>query len=91
MSGIVSPDEIEQIVGVTRHATEHWGKAVSAEQTVYVLHSAECRDSGVDLRDCDWSVALDAGIDLDDWIDLEDQPVGLGIRGGRLVPIEVTA
>ncbi|MCZ2837159.1 hypothetical protein [Modestobacter sp. VKM Ac-2985] len=87
MSDLVPALEIEEIVGVDRHPTEHWGRAVSAEQTVYILHSEACLASGVDLRDCEFSVALDSGIDMRDWSKREDQPVQLGIDAdGWLVP-----
>lgn len=90
MSQLVNPDDIEQLVGTTRHATEHWGRAVSAEQTVYILHSAECRSSGRDLRECPYSIALDKGIDdflpHTGWRRLQDQPVRLEIARGYLVP-----
>ena len=84
MTKLVSPSDIERIVGVTRAAHEHWGRAVSAEQTVYILHSQTCLDSGVDLRDCPFSVALDLGIDVDDWV--QDVPA---LRPGarRTVPV----
>lgn len=62
MSDLVPADQIEQIVGARRHKLAHLGRAVSAEQTVYVLHSFACRDSGIDLRTCVYSRALDAGI-----------------------------
>jgi hypothetical protein len=87
MSDLVPPNKIEAVVGVARHATEHWGRAVSAEQTVYILHSAECRASGIDLRDCEFSVALDEGIELSDWENREDQPVRLMVDEGWLVPL----
>jgi hypothetical protein len=32
------------------------------EQTVYILHSRECLTSGIDLRDCRFSLALDRQI-----------------------------
>jgi hypothetical protein len=54
MSALVPATDIERIVGVDRHATDHWGRAVSAEQTVYILHAAECLASGIDLRDCNF-------------------------------------
>jgi membrane carboxypeptidase/penicillin-binding protein len=79
----VPTDQIEAIVGATRHATDHIGRAVSAEETVYILHSQECRDSGVDLRECPYSSALDEGIDPSTWV--EDAPVRLAIVDGRLV------
>ncbi len=63
MSGLVNPDQIEQLVGIRRHQTEHFGRADSTEQTVYILHSQECKDSGIDLRECPFSIALDQGIE----------------------------
>lgn len=88
MSEIVPFDEIEKIVGTRRHRTRHFARAVSAEQTVYVLHSQTCKDSGIDLRDCWFSVALDRGIDEYDWSDVEDQAVRVTInRSGRLIPV----
>ena len=81
----VDADQIEEIVGVKRHNKNHRGRAVSAEQTVYILHSQECLDSGADLRDCMFSVVLDRGIRIKEWV--EDVPVTLRIRDGRLVPL----
>lgn len=93
MSEPVDPAEIERIVGVSRHATEHYGRAVSAEQTVYILHSQECKDTeaaGFDLRECPFSVALDQGIDKPfpwtGWRRVQDQPVRLEITRGYLMP-----
>ena len=79
MSNLVSPDEIESIVGATRHPTRHLGRAVSSEETVYILHSGLCKASGVDLRKCAYSRALDYGIDPVEWKKWEDQPVVLGL------------
>jgi len=86
MSDLVPADRIEAIVGAVRHPTDHIGRAVSAEETVYILHSQECRDSGVDLRECPYSLALDFGIDLGGWV--EDAPVRLAFVDDRLVPRE---
>lgn len=82
MSDLVDPDRIEEIVGVKRHPTDHVAKAVSSDQTVYVLHSRECFDAHEDLRDCEYSKALDLGIDLEEWV--EDEPVFVTIVSGRL-------
>jgi hypothetical protein len=83
----VPADQIEQIVGVERHPNVHYGRAVSAQQIVYILHSQGCLDSTPDLRDCAYSRALDRGIDLDAWV--EDEPVALMIEfDGRLFPAE---
>ena len=88
MSDLVDATAIEEIVGAKRHPTRHQGRAVSCEETVYVLHSQECLNSGIDLVRCPFSLALDNGIDLDEW--QEDMPVTLAIVGAfnrtRLVP-----
>ena len=86
MSELVPADRIEQIVGAPRHPTDHIGRAVSSEATVYILHSRACLDSGVDLRQCDYSLALDEGIDPTEWA--EDVPLRLAIVAGRLAPAE---
>lgn len=86
MSELVPSDEIEGIVGAARHPTRHLGRAVSAEQTVYILHSQECRDSGIDLRECPYSLALDRGIHERDWSEREDRPVILRIERGDVIP-----
>ena len=87
MTNIVPADEIEEIVGVRRHPTGHYARAVSAEQTVYILHSHRCKDSGRDLRECRFSIALDKGIDPQDWDGNEDQPWRVAVnRSGLLVP-----
>jgi hypothetical protein len=90
MSDLVPAEKIERIVGIDRHPTGHFGRAVSAEETVYILHSQECLDSGIDLRDCRFSVALDQGIWQQAWADHEDMPVCLMILNERLVPVPVT-
>ena len=84
MSRIETPDKTMQIVGRDRDETEHYGRAVSAEERVYILHSRECFESGRDLRQCEFSVAMDLSIDLDRWV--EDQTVLLAIEDGLLVP-----
>ena len=87
MTDLVDATEIERIVGIGRHDSRHYGKAVSSEQTVYILHSALCKTSGRDLRECAFSLALDTGIDEYDWSDAEDMTVRLTIdRHGKLVP-----
>jgi hypothetical protein len=83
MSDLVAADRIEKIVGASRHPTDHIGRAVSSERTVYILHSHECRDSGIDLRECRYSLALDRGIGLSEW--KEDAATRLEIIDGRLV------
>lgn len=91
MSALVDPSHIEQIVGVRRSRGWHYGRAVSAEQTVYILHSQRCLDSGIDLRECRFSLALDRGIKLYAWDDMQDRPVILGLdKHEHLVPLAVT-
>lgn len=87
MSDLVPAEDIERIVGVMRQYHAHYGRAVSSEQVVYILHSKLCLESGIDLRDCPFSVALDQGIDEQRWTGYEDVPVMLDIRHGELVPL----
>lgn len=91
MSDLVNPQDIERIVGTERHPTDHYGRAVSSEQRVYILHSQACADSTPDLRDCAYSISLDHGIERpaawNSWRRLLDRPVVLHIRyDGLLVP-----
>ena len=86
MSHLVDPTVIEGIVGAERQQSVHMGRAVSAEQNVYVLHSADCLATGADMRACEFSVALDLGIDRRAWAGSEDKPVQLAIHHDRLVP-----
>jgi len=88
MVDLVDPAEIEEIVGMSRHAEWHVARAVSAERRVYILHSQECKDSTPDLRDCVWSKALDNGISLAEWEDCQDQPMRVLVVGERLRPIK---
>jgi hypothetical protein len=75
MTELVPASEIEGLVGTTRNAKHHIARADSTEQEVYILHSQECLDSDIDLRLCLYSIALDHGIDLEDWQGYEDRPV----------------
>lgn len=86
MTEHVPASEIERIVGVERHPTRHYARAVSAEQTVYILHSHECLRGHADLRNCPWSLALDRGIDESTWSGREDRAVLVRVREGRLIP-----
>jgi hypothetical protein len=90
MTDLVPTEDIERIVGVERHQTAHYGRAVSAEQTVYILHSHDCKNSGTDLRECRYSTALDRGILMAQWAEHQDVPVKLWVDGGseRLVPLD---
>ena len=75
MSRLEAADKIEGIVGAPRHDTLHLARAVSDEQRVYVLHSKECAARGIDLRTCEYSIALDNGIEMDEWEHWQDRPV----------------
>lgn len=88
MTRLESAATIETKVGAPRHATDHLGRAVSVMQRVYILHSTECLESGIDLRSCRYSTALDQGIDLRIWDGFEDQVVTLMIDAdtGDLLP-----
>lgn len=65
MTRLEDPTTIEQIVGHPRHPTQHWARAEERDShgrylyCIYILHSQECVDSGIDLRDCSYSKALD--------------------------------
>lgn len=87
MTDLVPAEHIENLVGARRHDTNHYARAASAEQTV---HSKQCRDSGIDLRDCPFSVALDRGIEhhipWSGWRRVQDQAVLVEIFRGYLVP-----
>jgi hypothetical protein len=91
MTELVNPAEIEQIVGVERDQYVHYGRMVTDEETFYVLHSQDCVDNmkfmRTDLRICQFSQALDRGIDAADWAGWEDQPVRLHIFNGYLQPL----
>lgn len=58
MTDLVPADQIEAIIGASRHQSAHLGRRVSTEGVAYILHSHECRDSGIDLRECEYSLAL---------------------------------
>lgn len=88
MSEMEPAETIEATVGAPRDPWLHFGRAVSAEQRVYVLHSDECREIYADLRDCPFSKALDRGIDVEEWEGFEDVPVRLRVSAAsmRLMP-----
>lgn len=88
MTKIVPAEQIEQIVGCPRHPRLHLARAVSDEQTVYILHSQLCLGIHQDLRNCLFSRALDRGIELEVWAGYQDRPVGVWVDGScKLVPL----
>ena len=88
MSRLESTETILAVVGVERHASLHIGRAVSADQRVYILHSEKCLATEHDLRNCKFSIALDAGIRMELWAHRQDVPVLLGVDPvrGDLIP-----
>lgn len=94
MTEPVDPNDIERIVGAPRSTYEHMGAIRGG--TVYIMHSKRCVRQTPDLRECDFSRALDLGLRPQDWDGQEEQPVVLrfGDRindagDQRLVPLEV--
>lgn len=81
----------EGVVGVPRHETDHYARAVSPEQTVYILHSRECLGIFDDLRDCPFSKALDRGINPERWSGFEDRAVRVRVSAStlRLIPMDL--
>lgn len=86
VSDLVPTEEIERAVGHDRHPAQHLARAVSEQQTVYLLHSKRCKDKDEDLRACQYSIALDRGIDPDDWSGLEDRQNAPGATWNTVRP-----
>jgi len=86
MTDLVPQEKIEDIVGASRDSVLHLGRAVSAEEIVYILHSHLCLKANADLRDCIFSKALDAGIDLEKWEPFLDETVVLQWSESELLP-----
>ena len=84
MSDLVDPSRIEQFVGARRREREHLARAVAVEGVIYILHSRDCVATTADLRDCPYSLALDAGLV---WLETHqmDRPMHASIRNGRLL------
>lgn len=87
MTELVDPDHIEELVGARRHPTLHQG---NVGPTTFILHSEECRSSAGDLRDCEYSLALDRGIDLLLFAGYNRRPVVLTISDDQLAPVPET-
>lgn len=85
MAELVDPSKIEEIVGTSRHPKKHFGRANWDEKMVYILHSAECVASDINLLECTYTKALDEGIDEKAWV--FNWPVPLKIdEWGMLIP-----
>jgi hypothetical protein len=89
MSELENPHEIESIVRAKRHPTKHLGRLVSDDETIYILHSAECVAAPADLRECRFSQALDRGASPR-WEEFRDRAVTLGLGVRREAPWELT-
>lgn len=85
MTSLVSPTEIESIVGIRRSKTDHYGRAYANTLEFYILHSQDCVDSINDLRDCEWSLNLDKGVSPKLWREALEKPVVLGCSSEGLV------
>lgn len=80
---LVDRTTCEQTVGQQRWHFEHIG--MYDGRTITILHSRRCLDSGVDLRDCVFSLALANGTTSNGcWI--KDYPHILEVKGGCLHP-----
>ena len=73
---------IEEIVGVPRDPVDHIARAVDSEEVVYVLHAVDCED----IYTCEYTEALDRGIDLNIWQHYADTPIAVEIVDGWLTP-----
>ncbi len=87
MTDLVPAEKIETIVGARRDPWYHLARAVSDEQMVYILHSTDCLKESIDLRDCDFSLVLDRGINSALWDSYLDRPVHVTILNGHLIPV----
>lgn len=74
---------------IERPEGDHLGYARSEVEAVYVMHSRACLRTPHQgsLLDCEYSLALDEGIDTERWKDHQDTVVKIEIEDGRLVPV----
>ncbi len=86
MADLVDPTEIEELVGARRHHALHIGRADTKSGTFYILHSQDCLDSGIDLTECRFSVALDMGVSERLWAGREDKAQIIAITDKGLFP-----
>lgn len=85
MSELVPREDIVNHVGRERHPNDHYGRWNTNEGRIYILHSYECVTKGEDLRQCEYSLALDKGPRR--FEGHKDTPVKLAINSnGRLIP-----
>lgn len=79
-------NDIEAIVGIQRHSTVHYGRAVSATDQFYILHSRRCLRDFPDSMDCPFSFSMLHGINRKEWAKWQDMALPIGIRRGMVVP-----
>jgi hypothetical protein len=83
----VPASEIETLVGIDRHPVRHYGRADSRAGKFFILHSDECRRAPESITQCEYSLALERGLNEADWYFYEDCPVVLGFdEHDNLVP-----
>jgi len=87
MSNLVNSKEIEEIIGAPRNRKAHFGKLITAEDKIYIMHSYECVFKNEDLRQCEFSKAMDHSTPEKLWNKFEDKTVLLGVMSGSLVPL----
>ena len=88
MTQLVDPSDIEAIVGRERDQSEHWGRSRPSDMSFYIMHSFDCLDSVIDLRDCEYSRGLDKSLDNDLWSAGVRGPVQLEvIDDGKLIVV----
>ena len=86
MTDIVPSEDIESIVGTYRRRYSHIGYADYHTGTFYILHSEICKETCPDLRDCDYSIALDNnGVE----VTALDQPKYIMLSEGALIMIDL--
>jgi len=76
MAEKMTPEDVDRVFssrGVNRHTNVHVAIALSEDQTVYVLHSKKCLERTGGRFDCEFTDALQWGIEVDDWV--EDVPL----------------
>lgn len=88
MTHLVSEDEIEDIVGASRHPILHIAYAHSVDKIVYILHPEDCASKKTyrSLNECIYSRTLDLGIDEEVWKGFTDIPVYVRLTVNGMVP-----
>lgn len=89
MTSLLDPSEAMRKVGAYRKWHEHLARADSHTRVVYLLHSHTCLKTKTPLTECEYSLALDLGIDETMWATSQDTAVKVKIdKHGRLIPLD---